>query len=157
GDARPCRMGHADRRRGPTYRNDTLRVGGDLMGRLRLRLALALTIICACGPSKHGSGVDANGGGDGAFPDAPPQPHTLEAIMAPPANPIGQLDLNPPAAQGFIATGEYADGVNEDLTSTATWTSSNPAVGTMTGASLSIPAFATSTAEVSKITASFGG
>ncbi len=127
------------------------------MGRLRLRLALALTIICACGPSKHGTAVDAGPGGDGAFPDAPPQPHTLQAIMVTPANPIVQLDLNSPAAQGFIATGEYADGVNEDLTSQATWTSSNPVVGTMTGASLSIPSFSPATAAVSKITASFNG
>jgi hypothetical protein len=123
------------------------------------RLALALAIsICACGPSHHGSGIDASGGGgDGAFPDAPPQPHTLDSISVTPENKIVQLDLNATAQQGFIATGHFLDGVDEDLTATATWTSSNPAVGTMTGAALSIPAFTSATAQTSRITAASGG
>jgi hypothetical protein len=127
------------------------------MASLRPRLALALAIsICACGPSHHAHPVDANGGGDASV-DATVLPHTLQAISVTPANPIVQLDLGASALQGFIATGIYADGGQEDLTSQVTWAVANPAVGTMTGATLSIPAFASANAVVSRITASFGG
>ena len=127
------------------------------MGSLRLRLGLALVFtIGACGPSKHGGNPDASQSFDGNV-DATVLPHTLQAVSVTPGNPIVELDLNHTALQGFIATAMYEDGTSDDVTSMATWMSSNPAVGTMTGATLSIPAFSASDAEVSRITATFQG
>lgn len=116
----------------------------------------SLAAIAACGPS-HLSG-DANGGDDGGGgADANHQPHTLTTIVVTPTNPIIELDLGTTTSQDFVATGQYLDGVPEDLTGQVTWTVENPAVGSMTGATLNIPSFAAVTVEVSKITASFSG
>lgn len=85
------------------------------------------------------------------------QPHELSTISVTPTNPIIELDLNTPGAQDFTATGHYLDGSTEDLTGQAVWASSNAAVGALTGATLDIPGFSAATAEVSTITATFGG
>src|SRR6185503_4272276 len=111
----------------------------------------------ACGPSKTGGG-DANTGDDaGGNADANNQPHTLIGIVVTPTNPIVEVDLNATAQQPFTATGQYLDNVPEDLTSQVSWTVANPAVGTMNGAQLDIPAFAAVSVEVSEITASYNG
>jgi len=74
---------------------------------------------------------------------------TLVSIAVTPANssvPFGNT-------QQFAATGTYSDGSTQDLTSTATWTSSMAAVATINSAGL-----ATSVAQgTTTITASFGG
>jgi hypothetical protein len=116
-------------------------------------VALAIS-IGACGPSKHGSGVDANKGGDAGV-DATVLPHILQAISVSPGNPIVQLDLGATAQQGFIATGLYMDGQTEDMTSKVTWSSSNAAAGTMSGPTLTIPAFSAANAVVSLIKADY--
>src|SRR5215813_14033041 len=115
------------------------------------RICRACALIVACGPSaKHKpDGGGGSGGGDGGGP----LPHTLTGITVTPTNPIVELDLNTSAALGFTATGNYADGVDEDLTSMVTWTVQNPAVGSMQAATLSIPGYAVATAETSKLTA----
>ncbi|HUJ62995.1 MAG TPA: hypothetical protein VLX92_31050 [Kofleriaceae bacterium] len=120
-----------------------------------LRACIVLASVVACGPSnlKHKSPVDAPSSGDGGT-DAG---HVLTGITITPTNPIVQLDLNATGAQGFTATAVYADGVDEDVSATATWNVMNPAVGTMTGSTLSIPAFTTANAVVSLITADYGG
>jgi len=122
----------------------------------RSLLAFVTCGVAACGPTNHGN-ADASGGGDGPAADAAHQPHTLDGILVTPTNPIVELDLNSIGAQGFVATGHYLDGVDEDLTSQAAWTVSSAAVGTMLGSTLQIPAFAAATAEVATVTASFGG
>ena len=124
------------------------------------RVALfALLVVAACGPNGN-SNQDAGGDGDGGIdapngPDAP-LPHTLVGIMVTPTNPLIEMDVNVTGTQAFVATGEYLDGVPEDLSAQVTWAVVNPAVGTMTGATLNIPAFASATAEVSRITATMG-
>src|SRR5215469_13446273 len=52
---------------------------------------------------------------------------TLESISVTPANP----SIAATATQQFTATGNYSDGTIQDLTNTATWTSSNTAVATI--------------------------
>jgi len=121
----------------------------------RVRMLLLAFAVAACGPTSKHHGTDA--GTDGAGGDAPAAQHTLEALAVTPTNPIIELDLNATGSQDFTVTGYYADGVNEDLTSQVTWTVMNPAVGTMTGATLAIPAFTASAAEVSLINASYAG
>ena len=111
-----------------------------------------LAAIAACGPSKLHHGDGGGGGGDGNG-----QPHTLSGITITPTNPIVELDLNATGAQGFTATGNYLDGVDEDLTNAVTWTVVNPAVGTMTAATLAIPSFAADGAVVSRINADYSG
>ena len=116
---------------------------------LRARLAIVVGgALAACGPSP--SGIDANGDGG---TDGVPQPHELIGILITPTNPIVELDLNMPGSQGFTATGRFRDGVDEDFTGQVTWTVENPAVGTMSGATLGIPAFPAVSVEVSKISA----
>jgi hypothetical protein len=112
--------------------------------------------LIACGPTAKHSGDDA-GSGSGSGTDAGPLPHTLTGLTVTPTNPIVQLDLNSSAAQGFAATANYADGVDEDVTTHVTWTVANPAVGTMAMATLNIPGFATAQAATSKITADYMG
>jgi len=124
---------------------------------MRARLAYALLVcgfsVLGCGPTaKKKPGTDAPGtGGDGK------QPHTFEGISVMPTNPIVQLDLNQQGSQQFSAVAVYADGVNEDVTASTTWNVANPAVGTMSGATLAIPAFSSSNAVVSLITADYNG
>jgi hypothetical protein len=118
---------------------------------LRSLAFLGALVLIACGPSSHGG----HDNGDGGVSDAPPG-HTLMSVAVTPTNPIVQLDLNTPGTQGFIATAEYADGTTDDVTAQSTWTVANPAVGAMAGATLDIPSFATDSAEVSKITATYG-
>ncbi len=117
-------------------------------------------LMVGCGGSGSGGdddpdaavGVDAPVGGA----DAMPQPHVLSSIVVEPTNTILEVDLNSPASQGFTATGRYLDNTTEDLTDQVTWAVVNPTVGAMTGATLNVPAFATATAEVSRITATMG-
>ena len=116
---------------------------------------LACIAIAACGPNGNNPPGDGDGGVDGRGTDGQ-QPHTLVGITVTPTNPLIELDINTTGSQVFTATGNYLDGVPEDLTSQVTWTVANPAVGTMTGATLSIPGFAMATAEVSRITATLG-
>ena len=116
-------------------------------------LALAL-IVAACGPTSKHHG-DAGTGGD-ATGDASTQPHTLTSLVVSPTNPIVELDLNQTGTQDFTVTAGYADGTTDDVTSQVTWAVMNPNVGAMAGATLNIPSFTASTAEVSLITATLG-
>src|SRR6185503_10263320 len=115
--------------------------------------AVLVVVIAACGPTREkppdastGSTIDAPG--DGAV-----SPHTLMQIVVSPTNPIVQLDLNQGSAQAFTAMGLYADGTSDDVTTQVTWSVGNMNAGTMVGATLVIPSFATVSAEVSTITA----
>jgi hypothetical protein len=78
-------------------------------------------------------------------------------VVVTPTNPILQVDLNTTSSQVFTATAQYADHADEDVTTQATWTVVNPAVGTMSGATLNVPAFSTATAVTSLITADYSG
>lgn len=54
---------------------------------------------------------------------------TLTAIYVTPANPT----IGVGAAKSFFATGSFSDSTTQNLTSQVTWTSSNPAVASMSG------------------------
>nr|HEX4316127.1 hypothetical protein [Kofleriaceae bacterium] len=126
------------------------------MSALRLDAMAVLCVLAACGPSVHKNNGDGGAGGDGGggpTVDAPPLPHTLEAIVVTPTSSIIQLDLNQGSSQVFTATAEYEDGSNVDVSSQVAWTVANPAVGAMTGDTLAIPGFGSADAETSTITA----
>jgi hypothetical protein len=53
---------------------------------------------------------------------------TLQVLVVGPQNP---LITDTSAVQAFTATGHYSDGTTRDLTTTATWSSSNPGVATV--------------------------
>jgi trimeric autotransporter adhesin len=57
-------------------------------------------------------------------------PATLSSITITPVNP----SVAPGAAQQFTALGTYSDATTQDLTATATWNSSNPAVASISNA-----------------------
>ena len=59
-------------------------------------------------------------------------PQTLTSITVTPANP----SIITGALQQFVATGTYSDGSTQNLTSQATWTSSNPGVATINASGL---------------------
>src|SRR5258708_37899745 len=103
-----------------------------------MRAWLLISCVVACGPSAKHSGDDA-GSGSGSGTDSGPLPHTLTGVTVTPTNPIIQLDLNASGAQGFIATANYADGVDQDVSQMVNSTVANPAVGAMSGAPLNIP------------------
>ncbi len=62
--------------------------------------------------------------------EAGPAP-TLNSIAVAPVNP----SINTGATQQFTATGNYSDGSTQNMTSQATWTSSNTSVATVNGSS----------------------
>lgn len=126
------------------------------MSSRRARLCLLALVVAACGPTSKHHGGDAGTDGTSTVADAPPLPHTLNALIVSPTNPIVELDLNTPGTQDFTVMAQYADGTSDDVTSQVTWTVMNPNVGTMTGATLGIPAFTASAAEVSLINATLG-
>jgi hypothetical protein len=122
----------------------------------RVAALAVLTALGAlgCGPAKlHGG--DA-GTGDARTDGSNGQPHTLQQIVVTPTNAIIELDLHSSAAKGFIATGNYLDATTEDLTSQVTWSVDNAAVGTMSGAILTIPGFASANAVTGIVTAKLG-
>jgi hypothetical protein len=113
---------------------------------------VVVVVVAACGPSSHKPRqIDAS------VHDGPPAQHVLTGITVTPTNPIVQLDLNMAGSQMFTAMGNYADGTNEDLTATATWSVANPAVGAIANATLAIPAFTSANAVTSLVTADFSG
>lgn len=82
--------------------------------------ALVTVTLLAC----SGGGGNDSGGGN-------PSP-TLVSIAVTPSNPSIMLGKT----QQFVATGTYSDNSTKDLTSSATWTSSNKAVATIDAAGL---------------------
>jgi len=123
----------------------------------RARIVLLALFFGACGPtSKHHGDAGVIDATDAAV-DVAPLPHTLTGLDVTPTNPLIELDLNADGSQGFSVTGHFLDGVDEDVTSQVTWTVMNPNVGAMSGSTLLIPAFTTTVAETSLITASLDG
>jgi hypothetical protein len=120
-----------------------------------VKLALiALSLLAAsCGPrvaaDPDGGGGDDDGGQTG--------PHTLTGIEVTPTDSLVELDLNTPGSQAFTVRGLFTDGQNEDVTASATLEVINPAVGTLNGATLEIPAFPAVSVETSRIRATYEG
>jgi uncharacterized protein YjdB len=66
------------------------------------------------------------------FPIVPGAPKNLVSIAVTPVNP----SIAKGSKQQFTATGTYSDGSTQDLSSTATWSSSNASVATISGTGL---------------------
>ena len=77
----------------------------------------ALLCVAACGSNS------SSGGG----PPPPPPTVTLETVVVSPQNPV----IADNGAQSFTATGHYSDGSTQDLTSSATWSSTNTSAATI--------------------------
>jgi hypothetical protein len=85
----------------------------DSSKRILFLAAVATLLLAGCG-----SGSSSGGG------NPPPEP-TLEVVVVSPQNP---MIADAGAVQALTATGHYSDGSTQNLTSSATWTSSNTAV-----------------------------
>jgi len=79
-------------------------------------------------------------------------PAALVSITVTPVNPSIALGVN----QQFIATGIYANSTTQDLTSSVTWTSSAPAIATISNAAGSNGLATSLSAGITTITATFG-
>jgi len=118
----------------------------------RLSLISFVFAVAACGGNGTGGddddddGVDANTGS-----------HTLRRILVTPTNPIVEMDLNTAGTQPFTVTAQYQDGTDADVSLEVFWEVANPAVGTMTDSTLSIPAFPAVAAHTSLVTATYNG
>ena len=99
-------------------------------------------LLAGCGGSSN-SGGGGGGGGNTA---------TLVSIAVTPSTP----SLAPGQTQQFTATGSYSDGTSKNLTSTANWLSSNPAVATINTAGLATAVAAGSTTISAAVTTSAG-
>jgi Bacterial Ig-like domain (group 2) len=89
---------------------------------------IALLACCMLGGCKSGGGYNAGGNNGGGGPSSP----SLQSIQVSPANSSAPLGRT----QQFTATGMLSNGSTEDLTTTVTWSSSAPAVATISGAGL---------------------
>lgn len=108
---------------------------------------LVCALLGACGPR-----VSQQPDADPGAGDAPPQ-HFLIGIEVTPTNPILELDLNAPAIVPFTAFGRFLDGNDEDITDRVNWVIDNPAVGTLSGATLHVPGFPAVSAETARVKA----
>jgi uncharacterized protein YjdB len=81
---------------------------------------------------------------------------TLQVLVVGPQDP---LITDASAVQAFTATGHYSDGTTQDLTSTATWSSSNTGVATVnsSGSATSVPLAAGQPAGYTSIKATSAG
>ncbi len=107
----------------------------------------------ACGATV-GDGTDDAGTGPGDSDGATGE-RVLQGISITPDNAILEMDLGLGTTQEYTALGVFSDNTTEDLTGEVTWTVENPAVGSMIGSVLDVPAFASSSAEVSLIRAEY--
>jgi hypothetical protein len=64
------------------------------------------------------------GGTPKAYQTAAGERHSLASIVIAPANPVVAMG----DSEHFVATGIYADGTKQDLSSTVTWSSANPEI-----------------------------
>jgi len=103
----------------------------------------------ASGVAQGTSQVSASSGGLTGSTTLTVRPATPVSIAITPSNP----SIAKGTTQQFTATGTDSDGSTQDLTSSATWVSSNPAVATITAGGLASGA-AQGTSQVS---ANFGG
>jgi hypothetical protein len=76
------------------------------------------------------TGCGGGSSGGGGNPPPPPPVATLEVVVVSPQN---SVITDSAVIQAFTATGHYSDGTTQDLTATATWTSTNTGAATVDG------------------------
>ena len=123
-----------------------------------MALAVASLVFVGCPAEETGTinPPGTGGSGDGGSTGGN-LPHTLSSISVTPLNSVVELDLEQPDTAEFQALGNFEDGTTEDFTASATWSVDNAALGTIDAGTLSIPAFSTTAAESSIISAEFEG
>ena len=84
---------------------------------------LVTVLITACG-----------GGGGGSTP--PPQPPPAAAALTTLSVAPASVTLAPGATRQLTATGAYSDGTSRDISAAVTWTSSTPAIATVSNTGL---------------------
>jgi hypothetical protein len=114
---------------------------------MKVCVVLGVLAVAACGSSNRPN--------DGGIGDGNTGPHILNGLTVTPTNPIVEVDLNTVQTVPFVATASYEDGSTADVSTMVTWSVDNPAVGSISNSVLQTPMFATATAVVSKITASY--
>lgn len=88
-----------------------------------------LTLLAGCG---SGGGGSSSSGGGGGSSSGGSTAATLTSIAVTPANPSTTVG----GTQQFTATGNYSDGITQDITTQVTWTSDTQNVATITTAGL---------------------
>lgn len=111
-----------------------------------------LFLVCCALLAMPGCGSSPSMGGG----NPPPPPPSLEVLIVSPQSPV---IADARATQAFTAAGTYSDGSTKDLTSTATWTSSNTSVATVSssGSATSLSLAGNQPAGFASIQASLSG
>jgi len=89
---------------------------------MRVKLGLCIIALCAATFVACGGGSSTGGGGGGGN-----NPPTLQSISVSPSTPTIIVG----GTQPFTATGHYSDNSTKDLTTSATWSSSDTTVATI--------------------------
>jgi hypothetical protein len=99
-----------------------------MLGLRTYKRSASLVFLIAYAVVTTGCGGGSSGGGGNPPPPPPPPAGTLEVVVVSPQNPVV---TDGAVIQAFTATGHYSDGTTKDLTSSATWTSTNTGVATV--------------------------
>jgi hypothetical protein len=140
-------------------------------GRLVVAAAVAVSSIlgAACGDDGVGaSGSESGGIGTldagttgtataGSADETAVDHGPLIYLLVEPAEAVIEVDLGAMASMPYTVTAVYDDGVMADVTAAASWEVADPALGSMDGATLEIPAFEQSTFASSIVTAALDG
>jgi hypothetical protein len=78
-------------------------------------------------------------------------------LLVEPAEAVIEVDLGATISQPYTVTAVYSDGVSADVTDDATWEVADPSLGSMSGATLEVPAFDDSRFASTILTAEVGG
>ena len=100
-----------------------------MAGRFIVKARVSLLFLIGC--AAFGAAGCGSGSSGEQPPPPPPPPANLAFLVVSPQNPV---IADNGAVQALTATGHLDDGSTEDLTTSATWTSSNTAVATVDGA-----------------------
>ncbi len=142
------------------------------VGRLVVTVGIAATCGLATGCRGDGSGTttqeasdgigtldpetaDGSVGGTASTTSAEHGP--ILYLLVEPAEAVIEVDLGATTSQPYTVTAIYDDGSSADVTAEATWEVADPALGSMDGATLEVPAFDQSTFASTILTAGVDG
>ncbi len=112
--------------------------------------SVAISLCAACGGTIEQDEPDG-----GVVPG--PGPATLTALIVAPIEHLIELDVGSTTNQDYTMSAFYSNGDVVDVTAEASWSLDNPAIGSFSGAALDVSGFASTSAEVARITATFAG
>jgi hypothetical protein len=133
-------------------------------------VAASCWLVTACADDGGSAATETESGGIATLGDASADgtatatAGTTEAdhgpvlyLLVEPAEAIIEVDLGATASQPYTVTAVYADGESADVTAEATWQVADPALGSMSEATLEVPAFAEITYGSTVLTADVNG